>query len=90
MPDPSKLAALGSAGYRLRDICGICVQARFPSPTDWGTCSKIAYEHGKHVGAPRQASIHRSGWCPAFDPDPAKKADLDRSGFSSFAGNTAD
>jgi hypothetical protein len=84
MPDPNKLAALAAAGYVIHDTCGSCVHADFRGPTPWGSCKKIRYQHGKHTGDLRQASIHRSGSCSSFELASVTEADLRVSGFDKF------
>ena len=84
MPDPNKLDALTLAGFTIKEICGLCKHATFKGGSDWGTCSKIPYEHGKHTGATRAASIHKAGHCRSFAANPASQADLARSGFDRF------
>jgi len=63
MPDENKLSALEEAGFQVKRTCYRCgffdAGAR-----GWGTCRKITYEHKKHTGKPRQASVPVDGWCP--------------------------
>jgi len=83
VPDPSKLDALKAAGYVIRACCGLCQHATLKPGTDWGTCSLVSYQHGKHTEI-RQASIHRAGHCPKYTGDVDKNADLAKSGFINF------
>jgi len=63
MPDENKLRALKEADFQVRRVCYRC--AFFDEGArGWGTCRKITYEHRKHTGAPRQASVPVDGWCP--------------------------
>ena len=65
MPDPNKFQALRDAGYTIPVTCDLCVHSTFPSTGSmWGTCEKIKYQHEKHTGPARDASIIRSGTCP--------------------------
>lgn len=84
MPDKTKLDALDKAGFKIKATCGICVHATIRVGSDWGTCSLIRYEHEKHTGSPRDASIHKAGGCALFELDPADKTDLAKSGFDRF------
>ncbi len=84
MPDQNKLDALAKAGFSVKATCGICAHATLRVGSDWGTCSKIRYEHGKHAGPSREASIHRAGGCPLFELDSTDSGDLAKSGFDRF------
>lgn len=84
MPDQNKLDALARAGFSIKATCGLCVHATIRVGSDWGTCSKINYEHGKHTGPSREASTHRAGSCSLFELDPTDKSDLAKSGFDRF------
>ena len=64
--DQNKNEALARAGYRIPPSCGLCVHARLASGSAWGTCKVIPYEHLKHSGPQREASIWRGGVCDAF------------------------
>lgn len=64
--DDNKLKLLREVGYTIPETCGLCEHGRFPSPTQWGTCSAREYEHKKH-GDLRQMSIYRGGSCPEFE-----------------------
>lgn len=83
MPDLNKLEALSAAGYVIRGSCGTCKFASIRG-TGWGSCSKIQYDHLKHTGDARNASIHTSGWCPSFEMNERAAADLAKSGFDRF------
>ena len=62
MPDENKLQSLEDAGFQVKRTCYRC--AHFDEGArGWGTCRKIIYEHKKHTGAPRQASVPVDGWC---------------------------
>lgn len=66
MPDENKFQALRDAGYSIPVTCGICVHGHFPTKDAlWGTCGKIKYQHLKHTGPDREASIVRLGSCPS-------------------------
>lgn len=86
MPDQNKLDALAKAGFSIKATCGLCSHATIRVGSDWGTCSKIRYEHGKHTGPSRDVSIHRAGGCPLFELDAMDKDDLAKSGFDRFVG----
>lgn len=65
MPDPNKFDALRESGYTIPVTCGLCVHGHFPFADGmWGTCGVIKYEHLKHTGPQREASIVRYGTCP--------------------------
>lgn len=82
MPDLNKLAALEANSYQIIASCNLCQYANLTN-SDWGTCSLISYQHLKHNGT-RQASIHKSGYCPKFKINQAKADDLITSGFDKF------
>lgn len=65
--DVNKLEALRGAGYRIPPTCGLCVHARLAPGQAYGTCRAIPYEHAKHSGPPREASIWRGGVCDKFE-----------------------
>ncbi len=66
MPDENKLQALEDAGFQVKRTCLRC--AHFDAGrANWGTCRKISYEHKKHTGEPRQASVPADGWCPQHE-----------------------
>lgn len=84
MPDSNKLAALKANSYKIVFCCALCEHAQFSQNNAyWGTCSLITYQHLKHTGI-RQASIHKSGYCPQFKIDSGQLADLTYSGFDQF------
>ena len=63
MPDPNKFEALRKAGFKVRPTCRRCVH--FSGGSGWGTCAKIPYDHLKHTGPARYASVPVDGWCPS-------------------------
>lgn len=73
--DAAKAEKLRKIGYSIPPSCGLCVHADL-SPDGWGTCSLFSYEHEKHTGERRPVSINRLGYCPAWESDPAKIAEL--------------
>lgn len=63
MPDENKLKSLDDAMFQVKRTCYRC--AHFDEGgRGWGTCRKITYEHKKHSGDERQASVPIDGWCP--------------------------
>ena len=67
MPDENKLQALEDAGFQVKRTCYRC--AHFDGGgRGWGTCRKITYDHKKHTGESRQASVPVDGWCPENAP----------------------
>ena len=65
MPDINKMDALHKAGYNVPVTCGLCVHGNFDQGFSmWGTCGVIHYDHAKHTGPDRDASIVRCGTCP--------------------------
>ena len=80
--DGDKLTVLRELGYSIQPTCAFCIHARFPSPTAWGTCSLVPYDHRKHTGPPRELSIHRSGSCPNYTENPQQRRVLGR--FAEF------
>jgi hypothetical protein len=69
--DANKSQKLREAGYEVRPCCHFCEHGYFvPNPDAlWGTCSILKYEHLKHSGPPRDASISCYGHCPQFKAD---------------------
>lgn len=65
MPDPNKLQALRESGFKVRPNCSYCRFFRIGNRPSWGTCEKIPYEHQKHSGPARHASVPATGVCPA-------------------------
>lgn len=84
MPDQNKLDALSRSGFSIQAACCICKHATFNGGSAWGTCSQILYQHAKHTGSARAASIHAAGHCAKFEMDLAHQEDLARSGFDRF------
>jgi hypothetical protein len=83
--DRNKLAVLQDAGYQIAPSCGICRHRNFASAVAiWGTCQRLRYEHQKHTGEDREASIFRGGSCPGFELDRVSHAAL--GGFAVFLG----
>lgn len=80
--DANKLKVLQDLPYRIQKTCGLCRHRLFVRDSPWGVCATQTYEHQKHTGAPRQLSIHRSGYCPKFEADPAALNYLE--GFRAF------
>ena len=67
MPDPNKFEALRSARFQVRSVCSYCVFFRVGNRAAWGVCTKIPYEHQKHTGPKRAASVPATGFCPEFE-----------------------
>lgn len=66
--DENKLKKLREVGYRIQDVCGLCKNCWFSSPSAvWGTCKISCYEHLKHSDSTRQMSIFRYGTCSKFE-----------------------
>lgn len=65
--DQNKAEALRAMRYKV-EACGMCEHADLNPLTDWGTCRRFTYEHGKHTGDRRPVSINRHGTCPDFTP----------------------
>ena len=84
MPDINKIRALQNAEFRLRLGCHFCIHSTLKPIRDWGTSGKISYQHEKHTGEARQASIHRSGYCAYFEENMIKITELEKSGFDIF------
>lgn len=78
MPDENKLQALADAGFIIQRTCYRCVnfQVAHPMQQRWGTCALISYDHLKHSGPPRQASVPPDGSCPRHEFGPYAEADL--------------
>lgn len=76
MPDENKLAALEAAGFKVRPACASCVYFSAGVMPDWGTCSITSYDHKKHRGPSRDASVPSIGWCHRYVKDDAKLAAL--------------
>lgn len=81
MPDPNKLKVLKEAGYIVRPSCDSC-EHFIIGTNKWGTCGVIKYQHSKHTGDPRNASVRRDGWCPKYNC--VSSTDLEISGFEIF------
>lgn len=64
--DENKLKVLRELPYQVHKVCGLCKHGVFPQ-NDFGTCSRVQYEHKKHTGPARQLSIFRHGSCPHFE-----------------------
>lgn len=82
MPDPDKFAALRAAGVHVVPTCGSCVHfdgptspAGFPVAAGWGTCRRIAYQHGKHTDR-REAGVPADALCPEHAWSPGAVARL--------------
>jgi|SRR5579859_446374 len=62
--DANKLKVLKDNGYVINKACGLCKHMDMPNvKAGFGTCNIKTYEHLKHVGAPRQLSVHEHGVC---------------------------
>jgi hypothetical protein len=87
--DENKAQALRDAGYRVRGCCSLCQNKNFPKPrADWGTCKVNLYDHKKHTGEPREASVHRTGWCPNFVMEEGAEAQFGK--YSEFVEGATD
>lgn len=64
--DKNKLKVLRELPYTIHLCCGICKYGQFPQ-NNWGTCSKLTYEHEKHTNSVRQLSIFKYGTCSHWD-----------------------
>lgn len=67
--DDNKKTELQLAGYVIRRCCGTCDSVVLNGAQVWGTCRVHQYEHGKHDGNPRQASVCTWGYCDRYTPD---------------------
>lgn len=76
MPDEAKFNVLRSAGYTIPNLCCFCKHSSFEARHDWGVCSELQYEHGKHTGGTRSASVSRMGTCGFFKEAPGADAVL--------------
>lgn len=65
MPDPSKFRALKSADFSIPPTCARC-GFFVKGANGWGTCRVIPYQHEKHTGDTRFASVPADGTCPGF------------------------
>ena len=84
MPDESKFTALREAGYQIKATCLFCVHGKFPHGSLWGECQRHQYEHGKHTGGSRNASVLGLGSCPQFEEDTVKVAVLGLGAHTEF------
>jgi hypothetical protein len=77
MPDENKFQALTDAHFVVRRTCLRCAHfMRFQTGAEWGTCGLITYEHLKHTGPPRNASVPVDGSCPEHKFRESAKAEL--------------
>lgn len=74
--DENKLRALREAGYTIPSACGTCANFRAAPAAEWGTCSAIPYDHLKHTGPSREASVNQAGVCPSWIASAARIARL--------------
>lgn len=81
--DEAKRRKLVEIGYSIQ-ACGLCQHADIHPGSDWGTCERYRYLHGKHTDGERQLSINRHGACPSFEPVVSAFASLH--GFATFLG----
>lgn len=70
--DANKLVKLQEIGYRLPASCSLCIYGNFRPTAEFGGCTLHRYDHLKHDADNKELSVHRTGRCGDFDPDPAK------------------
>jgi len=75
--DANKIDMLRESHYTVGKCCALCASFRpgVKSPL-WGTCKRHLYQHGKHTGDRREASVMACGSCPSFDVDDARATAL--------------
>jgi len=66
MPDPNKLEVLREARFRVLPTCRTCISFLPGSCSNWGTCRRLTYDHGKHTGEDRHPSVPPNGWCMGY------------------------
>lgn len=86
MPDPAKIEALQAAGYKILPVCLTCKHLNPAGPRSraWGTCQLVSYEHGKHTGEPRKATVHVAGSCDKHEMRDGHHIGLSDTGFLRF------
>lgn len=91
MPDEAKLAALRAHGFKVVRTCASCAYfnhrdtpSHVRDPMLWGTCRLVRYEHGKHTGSVREASVRSDGACLSHAETGRSAEDLRASGFAEF------
>ena len=65
MPDKNKMQALRDAGFCVLQTCSLCGYF-IKGANGWGTCKAISYQHLKHTGDIRFASVPNQGHCNRF------------------------
>lgn len=65
--DNNKLKVLQDINYEIQKVCGNCKHSGIYGAAQYGTCKKKTYEHLKHIGPPRQLSIHVFGSCNSHE-----------------------
>lgn len=83
MPDANKLAALQDNQYRIVPTCAVCIHAQFVPGSNWGSCTRLIYQHLKHSGS-KPVSIYRAGTCPKVEMHPDINVYLAKSGYDIF------
>ena len=90
MPDENKFRALRTAGFRIVPTCASCAYFNRTDdrsrgdPLAWGTCRLVRYEHAKHSGSIREASVRADGQCHSHAATSRAAEDLRASGFTEF------
>lgn len=68
--DANKLMKLQEIGYQLPPSCSICVHGNFRGNAEFGGCTLHRYDHLKHDANGKELSVHRTGRCRDFEPEP--------------------